>query len=231
MRKLGLIGGMSWVSTRTYYERINRFYQDRSSRMSSAPLLLESLNFADLYGLTSHDDWNRAAGILIEAAKRLESAGAGAILICANSMHKVYDQVAEAVGVPVIHIAECVGKRMQEADVHRAALLGTRNVMTEGFYRQRLVAHGVDLMPPDMGTVDMIDSIIYKELMLGKVSRDAERALKTIVTRKEQEGADAIVLACTELAMVVDVDANVLPIFDCTRIHCEAAVDWLLSGD
>ncbi len=229
MRRLGLVGGMSWVSTRTYYEQINRLFQDRSSRIASAPLLLESLNFADLYGLTSQDDWKRAAGALIESAERLESAGAGAILICANSMHKVYDQVAEAVGVPVIHIAECVGKRMQQADVHQAALLGTRNVMTEGFYRQRLVAHGVDLMPPDPEAVDMVDSIIYKELMLGKISRDAERALKTIIARKAQDGADAIVLACTELEMVVDVDANVLPIFDSTRIHCEAAVDWLLG--
>lgn len=229
MRRLGLIGGMSWISTRAYYERINKLYQSRTTRLSSAPMIIDSLDYADLYALTSEDQWTRAGELLAESAHRLESAGAGAILITANTMHKAFDTVQNAVSVPVIHIAECVGKRMEQADCHEAALIGTRPVMTESFYRQRLVAHGVDLLPPDLGMVDMIDSIIYKELMLGKVSRDAERALKTIITRKEQDGADAIVLACTELEMVVDVDANVLPIFDSTQIHCEAAVDWLLE--
>ena len=144
-------------------------------------------------------------------------------------MHKVYDEVAAQVDVPILHIAECIGQRMKADGVTNAALIGTRNVMTENFYRQRLVAHGVDLLPPDMVNVEKLDRIIYQELMLGKATRDAQRALKTMITRKEQDGAQAIVLACTELEMVVDVDANVLPIFDSARIHCEAAVDWLLE--
>ena len=229
MRKLGLIGGMSWVSTRTYYEWINRLVQRRAEPMASAPLLIDSLDFRRLYGLHEPEDWQRAAQVLGESARKLESAGATAIVIGANSMHKVYDEVASQVAIPIIHIAECVGRRMKEQAVTSAALIGTRNVMTENFYRQRLVAHGVDLLPPDMESVEQVDRIIYEELMLGKATRDAQRALKTIFTQKAQDGAQAIVLACTELEMIVDVDANVLPIFDSARIHCEAAVDWIMG--
>jgi aspartate racemase len=231
LRKLGLIGGMSWVSTRTYYEHINRIVQQRTDARSSAPLLIESLDFAQLYALHDEEDWDRAAGILAASARRLEQAGAGALIIGANSMHRVYDQVAAEVQVPILHIAECVGERMAADKVESAALLGTSNVMTESFYRRRLVAHGVDLLPPDLDNVEALDRIIYDQLMVGKVSRDAERALKTMITVKEQEGAQAIVLACTELEMVVDVDANVLPIYDSTRIHAEKAAEWILGAD
>lgn len=231
MRKLGLIGGMSWVSTRSYYEHINRIVQHRAGPRSSAPMLIESLDFSALSGLTSGEDWDRAAGVLVASARALAGAGAGALIIGANSMHKVYDRVAAAVDVPVFHIADCVGERMKADGCTNAALLGTRNVVTERFYRQRLVAHGVDLMPPDMAVVEEVDRIIYEELMLGKVTRDAERRLKTIITVKEQDGAKAIVLACTELEMVVDVDANVLPIYDSTRIHAEKAAAWILGED
>jgi len=231
LRKLGLIGGMSWFSTASYYRQINQMVQRRAPPMASAPLLIESLDFAPLYGLRERDDWERAAGILIDSARRLEAAGATALLIGANSMHKVYDKVAAAVDIPIIHIADCVGSRMKKRGVGNAALLGTRLVMTESFYRQRLVAHGVDLLPPDMDVVEAVDGIIYRELMLGKVTRSAERALRTIITRKEQDGAQAIVLACTELELVVDVDANVLPIFDSTQIHCEAGVEWIFGDE
>lgn len=229
MRKLGLIGGMSWVSTRAYYERINKLVQKRAAPTSSAPLLIESLDQAPLYAVANGEGWDEAASILSASTKRLEAAGAGAIVICANVMHKVYDQLSDEIGIPIIHIAEETGKAMQRDKVETAALLGTRPVMTESFFRQRLVAHEVDLLPPDMDDVDMVDSIIYKELKLGKVTRDSERALKTIITRKSQDGAKAIVLACTELALVVDTDANVLPVYDTTEIHCQAAADWILA--
>lgn len=231
MRKLGLIGGMSWVSTRDYYEQINRGVRRRTSPMASAPLLIESLDFEQLWGLTSDEHWDRAGEVLAESAQRLAAAGAEGLLICANSMHKVYDRVAEAAGVPVLHIADCVGQAMQTAGATNASLIGTRNVMTESFYRQRLVAHGVDLLPPDMDMVEEVDRIIYQELMRGKQTREAERTLKTWITLKEQGGAESIVLACTELAMIVDVDANVLPVFDSTRIHSAAAVDWILRDE
>jgi aspartate racemase len=228
LRKIGLIGGMSWYSTRTYYEHINRMVQTRVGQGSSAPMMIESLDFAELSRLSTEAEWAGAAKTLAASAKRLEKAGATAILIGANSMHKVYDQVAQAVEVPIIHIAECVAERMA-GKVRKAALLGTRNVMLESFYRQKLIARDIELLPPEMSFVDTLDRVIYDELLKGKVSRQAERELKTIITNLEQDGAEAIVLGCTELEMIVDVDANVLPIYDCTRIHAEAAVDWMLA--
>lgn len=231
LRKLGIIGGMSWVSTATYYDRINRIVQRRAAPMASAPLLIESLDFCQLYALHEERDWQRAASVLIESARRLEGAGAQALIIGANSMHRLYDDVAASVDIPILHIAEYVGLAMKRAGKTNAALLGTRNVMTESFYRKRLIAHGINLLPPNMKYVESLDRIIYDELMVGKVTREAQRMLKTIITNKAQEGAEAIVLACTELDLVVDIDANVLPVFDSTRIHCEAAADWILEQE
>jgi len=229
VRKIGLIGGLSWYSTRTYYDQINRGVQSRAGMETSAPMLIESLDFSQLSRLSSAQDWARAGEVLSDSARRLEHAGATAVLIGANSMHKVYDAVASAVSVPVLHIAECVADRMVQGGVKRAALLGTRNVMLESFYRQKLVSRDIELLPPDMKRVETLDRIIYDELLFGKATRQSERELKTIITVLEQEGAEAIVLGCTELEMIVDVDANVLPIYDCTRIHADAAVDWILG--
>lgn len=230
MRKIGLIGGMTWLSTRTYYEHINKGVQARSGPRSSAPLLIESLDSTGMTRLSSKEEWDQAADVLAASAQRLEAAGATAVLIGANSMHKVYDTVARAVSVPVIHIAECVAAKMAADGVKKAALIGTRNVMVESFYRQKLIARDIELLPPEMGFVETLDRIIYDELLLGKASRQAERELKTILTNLQQDGAEAVVLGCTELEMVVDVDANVLPIYDCTRIHAQAAVDWIMGG-
>lgn len=230
MRKLGLIGGMSWLSTRTYYDHINKLVQARTSRQASAPLLIESLDFSTLMRLSTPEEWDRAGEVLEDSARRLEAAGATAILIGANSMHKVYDRVAAAVSVPVLHIADAVGERMRANGVTTAALIGGRNVMLESFYRKRLVAHGITLLPPVMEAVDEIDRIIYEELMLGRVTRSAERTFKTLITTMGQAGAQAVALGCTELDMVIDVDANVLPIYDGTRIHAETAVDWILGA-
>lgn len=229
MRKIGLIGGMSWLSTRTYYEDINQLVQARTSPLSSAPLLIESLDFNGLARLTTVEEWAHATQVLADSARRLEQAGATALVIGANSMHKVYDQVAQAVDIPVIHIADTVAVRMKANGVTSATVLGTRYVVMESFYRKRLVAHGITLLPPQIDEVEETDRIIYDELMQGKATRHAERAFKTMLTNMGQRGAQAAVLACTELDMVIDVDANVLPIYDGTRIHAEAAVDWILG--
>ncbi len=229
MRKLGLIGGMTWLSTRTYYEHINQLVQAKAGKRASAPLLIESLDFTALQRLQTREEWARAAGVLADSAKRLEQAGATALLIGANSMHKIYEPVAAAVSVPVLHIAECVGTRMAADGVKKAALIGPRNVMVESFYRRKLIERDVELLPPVLKFVDALDRIIYDELMLGKATRQAQRELKTIIVELQKDGAQAIVLGCTELEMVIDVDANVLPIYDCTRIHAEAAVDWILG--
>jgi len=230
LRKLGLIGGMSWLSTRTYYEHLNRLVQDRAGRQASASLLIESLDYTDLQRLQTEAEWNRAAATLADSARRLEEAGATALVIGSNAMHKVHAEVAAAVSVPVLHIAECVADRMAASGVRKAALIGTRNVMAETFYRQKLIARDVELLPPAMRFVETLDRIIYDELMLGKATRQAERELKTIMVELERAGAQAVGLGCTELEMVVDVDANVLPIFDCTRIHAECAAEWILAA-
>ncbi|MGH6786045.1 MAG: aspartate/glutamate racemase family protein [Novosphingobium sp.] len=230
MRKIGLIGGMSWHSTRTYYEHINRIVQTRAGRLASAPMAIDSLDFSGLARLSTPAEWDYAAAELAASAKRLEAAGATALIIGANSMHKVYDQVAAAVAIPIIHIADCVAERMVAKNARKAALIGTRNVMVESFYRQKLIARDIELLPPEMQFVDALDRIIYDELLQGKATRSAERTLKTIITNLAQDGAEAIVLGCTELEIIVPVDANVLPIFDCTRIHSEAAAEWVLGG-
>lgn len=230
MRKLGLIGGISWISTRTYYEQINRLVQKREGARASPPLVIECLDFRDFSRLETDEEWSRATAVLVEAAKRLEQAGAGNILITANAMHRAFDDIVEAVSIPVLHIADCTGARMSEKASQKSAILGTRAVMTESFMRERLVSHGVDLMPPEPGHVEQLERLISEELKLGKASRDAERSLKSIITWYEQHGAKSIILACTELELVVDVDANVLPIYDTARIHCEGAVDWICGG-
>ena len=229
MRKLGLIGGMSWYSTELYYARINKQVLRRTEGSCNAPLLIESLNFCDIAKANSEQDWGHVADVLIASANRLEDAGATALLIGANSMHKVYDKVAEAVSIPVLHIADAVGVKMKADEVQSAALLGTANVMAENWYRQRLVKHGVTLMPAEMDDVKDLDRIVYDELMHGQVKRDSERKLKTIITEIDQEGIKAVVLGCTELSMIVDTKANVLPIYDSTEIHADAGVDWILG--
>lgn len=231
MRKLGLIGGLSWVSTRAYYEDINQIVQRRGDSTASAPMLIESLDFSTLSRITDEEGWDRAAQVLGESARRLESAGAGALVIAANSMHYVYDRIVEQVSIPIIHIADCVAARMKEKGVDRAALIGTRNVMMEDFYRERLVTQDIELLPPMIEAVDELDAIIYDELMHGKVRRDSERKLKTMITNLEKAGAEAVVMACTELDLLIDTDANVLPIFDSGHIHAAAAAEWVLGKD
>jgi len=230
LRKLGLIGGMSWVSTHRYYERINKRVQREAGPRSSAPMLIESLDFSPLYQLQTPEDWERGAQKIGEAAQRLADAGAEMVVIGANSMHKVYREIEAQVDVPLLHIAECVGAKMKEDGIERAALIGTRNVMTESFYRRRLVSHDVTLLPPEMDHVDQLDRIIYEELMVGKARKDSERALRSMFTRYETDGAQAVVLACTELELIVDVDANVIPVYDCMRIHADAAAEWIIGG-
>jgi len=229
MHKLGLIGGLSWTSTARYYAIINQAVHRAMGGQHSAPLLIESLDFAEVARCATENDWDCASAQLIGAAQRLEQGGAGALLICANSMHRVYDRVQEAVGIPILHIADIVGRTMKADGVERAALIGTRNVMTEKFYRQRLVGHGISLLPADMELAERIDRIVYDELTVGKVSKESERYMKSELTDIAKEDVQAVVLACTELELIVDVKANVLPIYDCTSIHARAGVEFILG--
>ena len=229
MRKIGLIGGMSWVSTASYYTRINSIVQKRLGGFASAHLLIESVNFSDYARLQSDDDWDAAAGLMTRAARRLEQSGATAVLICSNAMHKIYDQVQPEVGVPILHIADCVGERMVADGIKSATLLGSRNVMTDGFYRKRLVGKGITLSPPDEERVQEIDRIIYEELMFNQAKRESERTMKTFITNIAKANVEAVVLGSTELDLIIDTKANILPIYDSTEIHADAAIEWILA--
>ncbi len=229
MRKLGLIGGMSWIATRMYYEHLNRRIQKQCGSEHSAPLLIESLDFERPRRFVRDTNWHELAEFVSPAAQRLEQAGATALLICANSVHRVYDDIQAAVDIPVIHIADEIADRVNADESGPAALLGSRHVMTGNFYRDRLTEHGLQLIEPEDQVVAEIDEIIDSELMLGKATRDSMRDMKTIITNLERRGAEAIILGSTELEMIVDVDANIMPIYDSTAIHCEAGVEWILG--
>jgi aspartate racemase len=231
MRKLGLIGGLSWPSTGRYYELINRAVQRELGGLHSATLLLESLDFAEMARCASANDWECAVSQAAGAARRLEAAGAEALMLCANSVHKVYDQIASSVSVPVINVIDEIGARLKADDIKSVALVGTSNVMMDRDYRQRLVAaSGASLLPADAELAARIDRIVYDELAAGNVTRDAERYMKSELTDITKENVQAVVLASTELELVVNIHANVLPIYDSTIIHAEAGARFILQG-
>ena len=229
MRKIGLIGGISWASTELYYRHLNKGVQKRVGTSCSAPILLESLNYCELSRLSTPEQWAHAKEVLIASAQRLEAGGATALMIAANSMHKIADDISAAISIPLIHIVDETGEKMQADKVKSAAVIGTRNVMTEPWFRQALVRHGLTLAPFDVSRVEEIDRIIYDELMQGKVTENSRRTMRTFITDIAKQDIQAIVLACTELVMLVDPDANILPIYDTTRIHVAAGVDWILG--
>lgn len=231
MRKLGLMGGMSWVSTAMYYEQINRGVARKLGGLASAPLLIESFDFAPIARLQAEEKWDVLGKQLVASAKRLEESGAEGLILCSNSMHKLYDQIVAAVDLPILHIADVTATKMVKDGVRRAGLIGTRFTMTQSFYRDRIESHGIQVAVPDPATMQEIDRIIYEELGRGVVSRVSQRTLKTCLTLLSQARNQAVILGCTELVMLVDPIANVLPVYDTTAIHSQAAVDWILAED
>jgi aspartate racemase len=231
MRKLGLIGGLSWVSTAMYYEQINKGVARQLGGLSSAPLLLESLDFAPVAELQSTGAWDELGALMAASARRLVDAGAEGLLLCSNTMHKVYEAVAAAVPVSVLHIGDVTAEKLTADGVKRAGLIGTRYTMGESFYRDRLEEKGIAVSVPDPATAQEIDRIIFEELAKGNVTRQSERRLKTCLTEMGKARQQAVILGCTELVMLVDPGANVLPVYDTTALHAKAAVDWILDGD
>ena len=231
MRKLGIIGGMSWSSTGLYYEHINRGIAQRLGGLHSGVLAIESLDFAQIAAMEFAGDWDGIAKVMIDAAKRLAAGGAEGLVIACNTVHKSYDAVAANVGVPVLHIADAVADRLVADGRSRVALLGSRFTMTEGFVRDRIERRGIALAPIDNGWMDEVDRIIFEELAAGRVVRDSQRKLKTLITELAKQKVQAVVLGCTELVLAVDVKANVLPVYDTTAIHARAAVEWMLTEE
>jgi aspartate racemase len=229
LRKLGIIGGTSWLSTALYYDHINRGIAQRLGGLHSAILSIESLDLAPVAAMEQSGDWDGVARVTLEAAKRLQASGAEGIIITSNTGHKVYDAVAPKVGVPLLHIGEATADRLVADGRTRVALLGTRFTMTEPHVRSRLESRGIDLVPVDAGWTREVDRIIFDELAAGRVVRDSQRKLKTLITELAKAKVQAVVLGCTELVLAVDVRANVLPVYDTTAIHARAAVEWMLA--
>ena len=228
---MGLIGGMSWVSTAMYYEQINKGVARKRGGLASAPLLMESMDFAAVVERQSAGDWDGLGRQLGDSAKRLADAGAEGLVLCSNTAHRMYDRIAEQAGVPVIHIGDVTAERLVRDGVKRAGLIGTRFTMAESFYRDRIETHGIAVATPDPAVMKEIDRIIFDELARGTVSRVSQRTLKTCLTLMSQARQQAVILGCTELVMLVDPVANVLPVYDTTALHAQAAVDWILADE
>jgi aspartate racemase len=229
VRKLGIIGGTSWSSTALYYEHINRAVAQRLGGLHSAPMVIESLDLAPVAKMELSGDWDGVVQVLIAAGKRLKSAGADGLLIASNTGHKVYDALAANVDLPVLHIADATADKLVADGVSRAALLGTRFTMTEPHIRSRLEPRGISLVPVNPAWVAEVDRIIFEELVTGRVVRDSQRKLKTLISELAKLKVQAVVLGCTELVLAVDVRANVLPVYDTTAIHSRAAAEWMLE--
>ena len=231
MKKLGIIGGTSWSSTALYYEHINRLVAQRLGGLHSAALAIESLDLAPFAAMQQAGDWDGVANVVVDAAKRLKASGAQALLLASNTAHKVERAAAAATGLPILHIADPTADRLVADGRSRVALLGTRFTMTEPFIRERIEARGISIAPIEQGWIAEVDRIIYDELAAGRVVRDSQRKLKTLITELAKQKVQAIVLACTELVLAVDARANVLPVYDSTAIHARAAVDWMLDSE
>lgn len=225
MKTIGLIGGMSWESTVTYYQAINEYVRETLGGLHSAKLLMYSVDFAEIERCQSAGEWEKSGEILADAAKRLESAGADFILICTNTMHKVAPQVQRSLDIPILHIADATADALLKSGIRKAALLGTKYTMTQDFYKGRLTEHGIDVVVPNVQEIEEVNRVIYEELCLGIISEDSRTKLKNIIARlKAEDGAQAVILGCTEIGLLIRPEDSALPAFDTTLIHARAAV-------
>jgi len=229
MKVIGLIGGMSWESTAEYYRLINEAVRERLGGLHSAPCLLYSVDFEDVALLQRQGQWAAAAALLTGVAQKLEGAGAGLVLICTNTMHKVADAVQAGIRVPLVHIVDATAASIRRAGIGRVGLLGTRFTMEEEFYRGRLAgAFGVDVVIPDPADRETVHRVIFDELCVGVTRPESKAALAGIMSRLVERGAQGIVLGCTELDLLVGPGDCPVPLFDTTREHALAAVDEAL---
>lgn len=229
MRKLGIIGGTSWSSTALYYEHINRGIAQRLGGLHSARLVIESLDFEEYAAFHRANDLAAGNALVVDAARRLKAAGADALLLASNTMHKAHAEVSIATGLLLIDIREATAEQLAADRRSRIALLGTRFTMVESFAREPYEQRGIVVQELTPEWRHEVDRIIYEELAAGRVVRDSQRKLKTLITELAKQKVQAIVLGCTELVLAVDVRANVLPVYDTTAIHARAAVEWMME--
>ncbi|MHB8404103.1 MAG: aspartate/glutamate racemase family protein [Gammaproteobacteria bacterium] len=230
MKTLGLIGGMSWESTAHYYTRINQLVAQRLGGLHSAQLLLYSIEFDALQKLQHADNWQGAARLLVDAARRLERAGADGLVICANTMHRVAPEIEAAVQLPLIHVTDATAQAIKHKGLQTVALLGTRFTMENDFYRERLQRrHGLRVSIPDEAERRTLHRIIFEELCKGEVRPDSREIFYGIIARLGAAGAEGAILGCTEFTLFGVAEKSAIPLFDTTEIHARAAVAWALG--
>ena len=230
MKRIGLLGGMSWESTVPYYQIINRTVNERLGGLHSADLILSSVDFDEIERLQHTGRWGETAKILASRAASIEAAGAGCLILCTNTMHKVADEIQKRIDIPLLHIADAVAERSKSAGVSTLGLLGTRFTMEQDFYRGRLKErHDLNVIVPSEPDRDIIHRVIYDELCLGKVVEESRSEFVRVIAELGREGADGVVLGCTEIGLLVAPDDAAVPLLDSTEIHAHAAVSWALS--
>ena len=232
MKMLGLIGGMSWESSAQYYRVINEGVRAARGPTASARCLLWSFDFAEIEALQHAGDWPALTALMIDAARRLEVAGADHLLICTNTMHLMAEEVQAAVGIPLLHIADPAGAAIHTAGLHRVGLLGTAFTMEQGFYKDRLAQrHGLEVLVPDPEDRALVHRVIYDELVAGRITDAARQAFREVIARLVAQGAEGIVLGCTEIMLLIGAEDSAVPLFDTTALHALAAVRLALASD
>lgn len=223
MKTIGLIGGMSWESTVTYYQILNETVKQQLGGLHSAKILLYSVDFAQIEAFQAEGLWDESAEVLAQAAENLEKAGADFLLICTNTMHKVAPQVQQRISIPLLHIAEATADALKEAGISKVGLLGTKYTMTQDFYKAKLLSAGIDVVIPGDTGVELVNRVIYEELCLGIVKDESRQQFADVISDLKNRGAQGVILGCTEIGLLISQADSVLPVFDTTQIHAEKA--------
>ena len=223
MKTIGLIGGMSWESTVTYYQVINETVKKELGRLHSAKCILYSVDFDEIEKYQSAGEWNKSAEVLAQAASALERAGADFIVICTNTMHKVAPEISRKITVPLLHIADMTAIELKKANIKKVGLLGTKYTMQQVFYKNVLQANGIEVIVPDDAGIEVVNSIIYDELCIGKISAQSKAAYLRIISELSNKGAQGIILGCTEIGLLVKQSDTTVPLFDTALIHAQNA--------
>ena len=231
MKTIGLLGGMSWESTQTYYRLINEGVKSRLGGLHSAKLVLYSVDFAEIEALQHQGDWPATARILSGAALSLENAGADFLMIGTNTMHKVAPEIEEAINIPLLHIADATAKVLTQDNIQRVGLLGTRFTMEQAFYRERLEAAGIEVVTPDAPQRAEVHRVIYEELCQGEIQAPSREAYLAVINSLAEQGAQAVILGCTEIGLLIKQTDTPVPLYDTTAIHAARAVNQALTRD
>ena len=231
MKTIGMIGGMSWESSIEYYRIINQAVRTELGGLHSAKSIMYSVEFAEIEALQHQDRWDDAARIMVSAARSIEAGGADFVIICTNTMHKLYDSVQDGIKIPMLHIADATAEAVKARGIEKIALLGTRFTMEENFYKGRLVQnYGLEVIIPVDEDMEIIHRVIYDELCAGIIKPDSKQSYADIIERLVKEGAEGIILGCTEIGLLVKQGDSPVPLFDTTEIHAQAAVKYALES-